>query len=282
MRVAVLQVNSQADKAENIRVACDLVDRAAGAGADLAVLPEYVDFLGPNEAALASAETIPGPTSAIFAAKARQHGLWLLAGSIRELSDDPGHVYNTSLLFDRDGAIVATYRKIHLYDVELTGNVSARESATVSPGCEIVTADIEGHRAGLSICYDLRFPELYRALALDGAEILCVPAAFTMFTGKDHWEILLRARAIENQCFVIACGQTGKHEPNNTCYGRSMIIDPWGTVLATAPDGVGLACADLDFAHLRRIREQLPALANRQPAAYEQHKAGKLVGAGVM
>ena len=280
MRVAVLQVNSQADKAENIRVACDLIDRAAGVGADLAVLPEYVDFLGPKEPALAAAEPIPGPTSDTFAAKARQHGLWLLAGSIRERGDDPDHSYNTSLLFDRGGQIVAKYRKVHLYDVELSGNVSAKESATITPGCDIVTAEIEGHRAGLSICYDLRFPELYRAAALDGAEILFVPAAFTMFTGKDHWEILLRARAIENQCFVVAAGQIGKHEPNSTCYGRSMIIDPWGTILATAPDTVGLAIADLDFGHQRRIREQLPALANRQPAVYEQHAAGKLAGAG--
>jgi deaminated glutathione amidase len=278
MRVAVLQVNSQADKAENIRAACAMIDRAAGAGADLAVLPECVDYLGPKAGALDAAEVIPGPTSEAFAAKARQHGIWVLGGSIREVSEDPGHNYNTSLLFDRNGAIVAKYRKIHLFDIELAGNVSAQESATISPGGEIVVAEIEGHRAGLSICYDLRFPELYRAAALDGAELLFVPAAFTTFTGKDHWEILLRARAIENQCFVIAAGQFGKHEPNNSCYGRSMVIDPWGTVLATAPDGVGMAVADLDFGHLRRIREQLPSLANRRPAAYERHAAGRLVG----
>lgn len=274
MRVAVLQTNSQADKAENIRVACELIDRAAGAGADLAVLPECVDFMGPKEVA-PPAETIPGDLSARFGAKARQHGIWLLAGSFREQGDDPAHSFNTSLLFDRDGNIVAKYRKIHLYDVELRGNVSVRESDTIAPGGEIVTADIEGHRAGLSICYDMRFPELYRAAALDGAELLFVPAAFTMFTGKDHWEVLLRARAIENQCFVIAAGQIGKHEPNGTCYGRSMIIDPWGTVLATAPDSVGIAVADLDFAQQERIREQLPSLANRQPAVYERH-AGRV------
>ncbi|HET8625897.1 MAG TPA: carbon-nitrogen hydrolase family protein [Thermomicrobiales bacterium] len=268
MRIAVLQVNSQADKAHNIAVALDLVGRAAGVGADLAVLPEYVDFLGPDEQARAAAEPIPGPTSAAFAAAAREHGIWLLAGSIREAGDDPGRSYNTSLLFDRAGAQVARYRKIHLYDVELAGNVSARESATIAPGCEIVTAEVEGHPVGLSICYDLRFPELYRAQALRGAEILFVPAAFTLFTGKDHWEVLLRARAIENQCFVVAAGQTGKHEPHAACYGRSMIIDPWGTVLATAPDGVGMALADLDFAHLRRIRAELPSLANRRPEAY--------------
>ncbi|HEX5502341.1 MAG TPA: carbon-nitrogen hydrolase family protein [Thermomicrobiales bacterium] len=268
MRIAVLQVNSRADKARNIEVALDLIDRAAGAGADLAVLPEYVDFLGPDEPALAAAEPIPGPTSRAFADKARERGLWLLAGSIREAGDDPGRSYNTSLLFDRRGEQVAKYRKIHLYDVEIAGNVSVKESATIAPGREVVTADVEGHTVGLSICYDLRFPELYRAQALRGAEILFVPAAFTLFTGKDHWEVLLRARAIENQCFVVAAGQTGKHEPGAACYGRSMVIDPWGTVLATAPDGVGLALADIDFAHLRRIRAELPALANRRPEAY--------------
>ncbi|MDI3339396.1 MAG: carbon-nitrogen hydrolase family protein [Sphaerobacter sp.] len=268
MRIAVLQVNSRDNKAENIRVALELVERAAAAGADVAVLPEYVDFLGPKEAGVAVAEPIPGPTSEAFAAKARELGIWLLGGSIREQGPDPEHIYNTSLLFNRQGEIVAKYRKIHLYDVELTGNVSAQESATVAPGCEVVTADIEGHIAGLSICYDLRFPELYRALTLRGAEILFVPAAFMLFTGKDHWEVLLRARAIENQCFVVAAGQYGKHEPDVTCYGRSMIIDPWGTVLATAPDGVGMAIADIDFAQLRRIRQQLPSVANRRPDVY--------------
>jgi len=268
MRVAVLQTNSRHDKAENIRVALELVERAAAAGADLAVLPECVDYMGPKEGGLAAAEPIPGPTSEAFAAKARELGIWLLSGSMREVSEDPSHTYNTSLLFNRQGECVAKYRKIHLFDVELTGNVSAQESATVSPGDEIVTAEIEGHTVGMTICYDLRFPELYRALTLRGAEILFVPAAFTLFTGKDHWEILLRARAIENQCFVVAANQTGKYEPDGANYGRSMIIDPWGTVLATAPDGVGMAIADLDFAQLKRIREQLPSVANRRPEVY--------------
>jgi len=280
MRIAVLQVNSQDNKAENIRVALDLLDRAASAGADVAVLPEYVDFLGPKEAALAAAEPIPGPTSEAFAAKARERGMWVLGGSIRETGDDPGHSYNTSLLFNRQGELVAKYRKVHLFDVEIAGNVSAKESATIAPGCEIITAEIEGHTVGLSICYDLRFPELYRALALKGAEILFVPAAFTLFTGKDHWEVLLRARAIENQCFVVAAGQIGKHEPNAACYGRSMVIDPWGTVLATAPDTVGMALADIDFGQLRRIREQVPSLANRRPGVYEEEARRQALIAG--
>jgi deaminated glutathione amidase len=280
MQVAVLQVNSRENKAENIKVALELLDRAAGAGADLAVLPEYVDFLGPKELALQVAESVPGPTSEAIAARARQHGMWVLGGSIRERSDDPGHSYNTSVLFDRGGSLAAKYRKIHLYDVEISGSVSTQESAIISPGSELVTADIEGHTAGLSVCYDLRFPELYRGLAVRGAEILFVPAAFMLYTGKDHWEILLRARAIENQCFVIAADQFGKHQPNMTCYGRSMIIDPWGTILATAADGVGMAVADLDFDRLRRIRSELPSLANRRPEAYTADHRGLVSARG--
>ncbi len=268
MRVAVLQTNSRGDKAANVEAALVLLDRAAGAGADLAVLPENVDYMGRRDGIEAAREPIPGPTSQAFAAKARQHGMWVVGGSIHELSEEPGKSYNTSLLFDRRGEIVARYRKVHLYDVEIPGRVSARESTTVSAGCELVTAEIEGHLAGMSICYDLRFPELYRALAVRGAELLFVPAAFMLYTGKDHWEVLLRARAIENQCFVVAAGQVGSSEPNVTCYGRSMVVDPWGTVLATAPDGVGMAVADLDFDHLRRVRAELPSLANRRPDVY--------------
>lgn len=264
MRVAVLQTNSQDDKTKNIEVALDLVAQAADAGADVAVLPECVDYLGSSVEALKVAEPIPGPTSEVFARSAREHGVWLLAGSIHEQGDKLGRSYNTSLLFDRQGEIVAKYRKIHLFDIEIEGSVSARESATISAGQEIVTADIEGRTAGLSICYDLRFPELYRALALQGAQIMFVPAAFTLFTGKDHWEVLLRARAIENQCFVVAAAQVGKHPPNEACYGRSMIVDPWGTVLVTAPDTVGMTMAELNFEQLRQTREQLPSLANRR------------------
>ncbi|MDI3339264.1 MAG: carbon-nitrogen hydrolase family protein [Sphaerobacter sp.] len=271
MRIAVLQTNSRDNKAENIAVALELIERAAAAGADLAVLPEAVDYLG--EHGQAQAEPIPGPTSEAFAAKAREHRIWLLAGSIHEAGGDPsGRAYNTSLLFNRQGELVATYRKLHLYDVELTGNVSVKESDQIAPGDEIVTADIEGHRAGLAICYDLRFPELFRLHALEGAELLLLPAAFTLFTGKDHWEVLLRARAIENQCFVAAAGQTGKY-PGGQSYGRSMIVDPWGTVLATAPDGVGMAVADIDFDRLRRVRAQLPSLANRRPDVYHLGRA---------
>jgi deaminated glutathione amidase len=264
MRVAVCQLNAREDRAANLMVARDLLDRAASAGADLAVLPEYVDYLGPASGA-PKPEPIDGEFAAFFAGAARELGIWVHAGSFHEIGPDVGRTYNTSLVFDPRGELAAVYRKIHLYDVEIAGRVSYQESRTVAPGAETVVADIDGVRTGLSICYDLRFPELYRQLAVaGGAKVLVVPAAFMMHTGRDHWEVLLRARAIENQCYVVAAGQIGDHEPGRTCFGRSMIIDPWGIVLAQAPDTVGIVMADLDLGRLEEIRRELPSLANRR------------------
>ncbi|SCF06306.1 carbon-nitrogen hydrolase family protein [Micromonospora mirobrigensis] len=264
MRVAVCQLNARDDRAANLAAAETLLERAAAAGADLAVLPEYVDYLG-REAGMPTPEGVDGVVGTFFAETARRLGIWVIAGSFHEAGPDPDRTWNTSLVFDRTGALAAGYRKIHLYDVEIPGRVSYRESATVAPGDQPVVVDVEGLRVGLSICYDLRFPELYRELATSGgAELLVVPAAFMMHTGRDHWEILLRARAIENQCFVAAAGQTGDHDPGRTCFGRSMVIDPWGTVLAQVPDGTGLTVVELDLDRLRTIRAELPSLANRR------------------
>jgi predicted amidohydrolase len=264
MRVAVCQLNSREDRDHNLAVARDLLERAAAAGAELAVLPEYVDYLGPGKTA-PKPEGADGEFAAFFAAAARELGLWVLAGSFHEAGPDEERTYNTSLVFDPQGSLVASYRKIHLYDVEIAGRVSYQESRSVAPGTDTVVADIAGVRTGLSICYDLRFPELYRRLAVQGdARVLVVPAAFMLHTGRDHWEVLLRARAIENQCYVVAAGQIGDHEPGRTCFGRSMIIDPWGTVVAQAPDTVGIVTADLDLDRLEQIRSELPSLANRR------------------
>jgi predicted amidohydrolase len=263
MRVAVCQLNSRDDRDHNLGVARGLLERAAAAGADLAVLPEYVDYLGPGKTA-PKPEPIDGEFAQFFARTARELGLWVHAGSFHEVGPDDEHTYNTTLVFSPGGELAATYRKIHLYDVEIAGRVSYQESRSVSPGERTVVADIAGIPTGLSICYDLRFPELYRRLAIDGARVLVVPAAFMMHTGRDHWEVLLRARAIENQCYVVAAGQIGDHEPSRTCFGRSMVIDPWGTVLAQAPDDVTIATAELDLARLEKIREELPSLANRR------------------
>ncbi|NUT33463.1 MAG: carbon-nitrogen hydrolase family protein [Hamadaea sp.] len=264
MRVAVCQLNSRADRAVNLKVAGDLLDRAAAGGADLAVLPEYTDYLGPA-ATQPDPEDADGEYARFFADAARRLRMWVLAGSFHETGPDSEHTFNTSLLFDRSGVAAATYRKIHLYDVDIPGRVSYQESSVVAPGDRAVVTDVEGVRVGLSICYDLRFPELYRRLATDGAaQVLLVPAAFMAHTGRDHWEVLLRARAIENQCYVVAAGQIGDHDPGRTCYGRSMVIDPWGTVVAQAPDEVGVTLADLDLDRVARIRQELPSLANRR------------------
>jgi deaminated glutathione amidase len=263
MRVAVCQVNSRSDRNANLATAEEMLNRAAAAGADLAVLPEYVDYLGPTESE-PKPEAVDGEFATVFAEAARRLRMWVIAGSFHEVGPDERHTYNTSLVYDRTGAVAATYRKVHLFDIEIPDRVSYQESRTVSPGTELTTVDVDGVRVGLSICYDLRFPELYRRLAVDGAKVLVVPAAFTTHTGRDHWEVLLRARAIENQCYVVAAGQSGDHDPGRSCFGRSMVVDPWGTVIAQAVDGVGLTVADLDFDRLARIRAELPSLANRR------------------
>lgn len=269
MKAAVVQLQVTEDIAANLSTSLDLVRQAAEAGAEIIVLPEAVDYWGDKEGVSQIKSDVPGPVSDRFAAAAREHGVWLLAGSLHENIPDGDRTYNTSVLFNRQGIEVARYRKLHLYDVQIPGRVDALESASIAPGDEVVTADLEGHCAGLTICYDIRFPELYRELADRGAEIVFLPAAFMLFTGKDHWEPLIRARAIENQCFMLASGQQGIGKNGKATYGRSMIVDPWGTVLATAPDGNGFAIAELDFDNLTRIRRELPSLANRRKEVFE-------------
>jgi predicted amidohydrolase len=261
----VCQLNSRADRTANLAAAIDQLDQAAAAGADLAVLPEYVDYLGPA-AGEPKPEPVDGEFAGVFAAAARRLSMWVVAGSFHEVGPDPQHNYNTTLVFDRSGALTATYRKIHLFDIDLAGRpeVSYQESRRVAPGADVACVDVEGVRFGLSICYDLRFPELYRRLAVDGARVLVVPAAFTTHTGRDHWELLLRARAVENQCYVIAAAQSGEHDPGRSSYGHSMVVDPWGTVVAQAVDGVGIVVADLALDRVERIRSELPSLANRR------------------
>lgn len=264
MRAAVVQLQVGPDLQKNLARASELVRDAASAGAELIALPETFDFRGKDEDVPNIKSDIPGPVSDQFATLSKELGIWLQAGSIHENIPGQDRTYNTALLFDPEGNEIARYRKLHLYDVQIPGRVDAKESNSIAPGGGVVTADINGHTAGLTICYDIRFPELYRQLADRGAEIVFVPAAFTMYTGKDHWEVLIRARAIENQCFMLASGTHGVDAEGKATYGRSMIVDPWGTVLATAPDGDGYAMANLDFTYLKRIREELPSLANRR------------------
>ncbi len=267
MRVAACQVNSRADRAANLAAALELLERAAAAGADVAVLPEYLDYLGPPEGE-PKPEPVDGEFATVLSDAARRLSMWVVGGSFHEIGPDTAHTFNTTLVFDRTGSLAAAYRKIHLFDIDIPDrpDVSYRESRRVAPGTDVTTVDVEGVRFGLSICYDLRFPELYRQLAIAGAQVLLVPAAFTTHTGRDHWEVLLRARAIENQCYVVAAGQSGDHDPGRSSFGRSMVVDPWGTVVAQAVDGVGLVVSELDLDRLERIRVDLPSLANRRLA----------------
>jgi predicted amidohydrolase len=268
MRAAAIQLNSTNDKARNLELAGRLVRDAARDGAELVVLPEKWNLLGAATELEAGAEELEDGAS-IGAARewARELGIHLVAGSIAERVAGAERLFNTSALIDPSGRLAAVYRKIHMFDVEV-GGVTYRESEHEQPGEEIVTASAGTVEIGLSVCYDLRFPELYRILAVRGARLITVPSAFTLATGRDHWEVLVRARAIENQAFLIAPDQVGEAPPHYSSYGRSMIVDPWGVVLAQAADHQCFVAADLDLERQEQIRESLPSLANRRPQAY--------------
>ena len=267
MRVAICQMNAGGgDVRENVATATRLLDEAGAGGADLAGLPELWPLYGSYDQMRGIATPIPGPLTDVIAEVARARSMWIVGGSVPEAADD--RVFNTSCLFDRDGEIVARYRKIHLFDVDLPGEPPMRESAVFTAGEELVTHDTDMGRIGLSICYDVRFPELYRGLMTLGAEIVCVPSAFTEVTGRAHWEVLLRVRAIEEQCFIVApaqWGPWGRPEDGRRTYGNSIVVDPWGEVLVRAPrEGDGVWFADLDMARLQHVRETLPALQHRR------------------
>ena len=268
MRVAAVQLNSTADPAANLASADRLTRAAAADGARLIVLPEKWTAIGSDEQQRGAAQTLAGPAVEWARAIARELGVDLVAGSILELVPGQDKLANTSVHVDPQGELRATYRKLHMFDVEVGGR-TYRESDIEAPGEEIVLSETaDGVPLGLSICYDLRFPELYRILAVRGALAIVVPAAFTLATTRDHWETLLRARAIENQAFLIAANQVGAHPGGHRSGGRSMIVDPWGLVLAQAPDRECYVIAELDLERQAEIREQLPSLANRRPAAY--------------
>ena len=259
---AVVQMSSGADRAGNVRRASGFVREAAARGVRLVVLPEVFAWRGPRAEEAAVAEPIPGPITARLAALARELAIHLCAGSLLERVPGEARAYNTSCLFDPRGELVARYRKLHLFDVDLPGRVSVRESTTRAPGAEVTAAPTELGTLGLSVCYDLRFPELYRRLMRAGAEVLLVPSAFTFPTGAAHWEVLCRARAIENQCYLVAPDQAGTSPHGFADYGESLIVDPWGRVLARAGDGEGVITAEIDRAYLARVRRELPCLAH--------------------
>jgi predicted amidohydrolase len=270
LRVACVQLTAGPDKAANLVKAEALVARAASLGAELVALPEKWNLVGDAEVLHAGAETLEdGESVRALSAWAKRHGIVLVGGSIAERREGREKLSNTSLVVNGDGELVASYRKIHLFDVEVGGQVY-RESEAEEPGDEVVVTEAGGWKIGLTVCYDLRFPELYRLLALAGAELVTVPANFTLRTGMDHWQVLLRARAIENALYVLAPGQIGEPAPGRPSYGRSLVVDPWGTLIAQAPDLETVVVADLDRASMLDIRKRLPALSQRRPDVYRR------------
>jgi deaminated glutathione amidase len=269
MKVSLVQMNSINDKAANIAAARALIERAvAEESPDWVLLPEQFDWAGGVKGDKArNAETLPGgPAYAMAQELAAKHGIFLHAGSFMEKIEGDDRIHNTSVVFDREGREIARYRKIHLFDVTAPDGVSYKESATVKPGDLVVTYDCEGVKVGCTICYDLRFPGLFQALADRGAEMIAVPSAFTQQTGKDHWEVLLRARAIETETYVCAAAQTGTFTVNNetrATYGHSLVADPWGLVVAKASDGVGVVSTRLDMALVKRVRKMIPVAQHK-------------------
>jgi len=262
---AAVQMTSIADRAKNLDNALRLVNLAADLGAELVGLPENFSFMGHDEERIAGAETLEGPSLSAVRDVSRRRRIHVLAGSFAERVKDPGKTANTSVLVAPDGTLAAIYRKIHLFDVAIPDGARYAESETVVPGEAVVTAETALGSIGLSVCYDLRFPELYRRLASRGAEIVCVPSAFTLFTGKDHWEVLVRARAIENLAYVLAPAQAGRHSATRVTFGNAMVVDPWGVVLARCPgEGEGVCLAPMRRERIEQVRRDIPALKHRK------------------
>jgi deaminated glutathione amidase len=263
---AVVQLTSTSDAARNVDTAERLIRRAARYGAKLVATPENTDFLGPHAEKVRRAEPLDGPLCERFGALAAELGITLVLGSFAERAVGGERCHNTSVVFGPDGRVVASYRKIHLFDVDVSADARFRESDTVAPGSELALADSAVGCIGMSVCYDLRFPELYRALRDRGATLITIPSAFTLTTGKDHWEPLIRARAIETQCWVLAPGQSGRHDDDGLrqSWGHSMIVDPWGHVVARASDGPGLALAEIDPERVVEVRRGMPVASHRR------------------
>ncbi len=267
MRAAVVQLNSQDDVGANLERSTHWIGEAAKMGAELVVLPENFAFTGEEAKKREVAETLStdqaGPIVSALVAAAKKNNVFVIGGGMPEKSGDFERPFNASVLVDADGRIASVYRKVHLFDVDLADGTNIRESDATKAGKDVVVSDVRGAKVGMSICYDLRFPEMYRKLVDAGARVVTIPAAFTLTTGKDHWHVLMRARAIENEVFVLAAAQHGKHPRGRQTYGKALICDPWGDVLAQCGEGEGCAVANLDFAYQDRVRASLPCLDHR-------------------
>ncbi|MEA3284743.1 MAG: carbon-nitrogen hydrolase family protein [Synergistota bacterium] len=267
--VAAAQMDSGPEKEINLIHMEGMIEEAGKRGASLIVFPETSTLLPSSGIEKEEgAEPVPGPSTDRLSKAAREAGIWVHSGSLLERIEGNEKCYNTSVLISPKGEVTAKYRKIHLFDVNVHDGPSVRESASYASGNEIVMAETPLGNIGMSICYDLRFPELYRILAMRGAQVLVVPACFTSDTGKEHWEPLLRARAIENLCYVVAPGQVGS-KPRYRAHGKSMVVDPWGTVTACRASGEGLVLAEVDLDRLESLRHSVPCLQNRRPDAYD-------------
>lgn len=271
MRITVVQTTSIADKQRNIAEATGLIERAVATDRpDAVVLPEVWSWRGgTTKDKLAAADPIPGgPAYEALQTLARRHKVWIHGGSMIEHIPGAAQVYNTTCVFDRSGREVARYRKIHMFDITTPDGTPYNESTTIRAGEEVVLYDLEGFKVGCTICYDMRFAELFIALAKRGADIIMVPSSFTLQTGKDHWEVLLRARAIETQTYIVAPGQYGSYVDgkggSRLSYGHSLIADPWGHVVAKVSDGAGYATANIDKAEIGRVRQMIPLASHRR------------------
>ncbi|MGR3311179.1 MAG: carbon-nitrogen hydrolase family protein [Candidatus Brocadiales bacterium] len=267
--VAAVQLNSGEDKEKNLKIACGLIDRATALGARVVILPEMFNCYTTMAAMVRCAENVNGPTINALTKKAKENKINIICGSIFEKAEKDGRAYNASVALNSEGEILEIYRKIHLFDVDISGQVTFKESQGVASGNKIVTVEIEGFTAGITICYDLRFPELFRTLTLRGAQIIFMPSAFTAATGRFHWEALLKARAIENQVYIVAANQFGTHPNGLKSYGRSMIIDPYGRVIAEAgTDGETVITSTLDMDLMENTRKEMPLLQHRRGDLY--------------
>jgi len=263
MKIGLGQMNSRTDKPANIASAKTMVKELADAGASLIILPEYFNFLGPDSQMTENAEPADSSTSLdMLRESAREHNIYVHIGSFLEKEGD--RVFNTGMVFNPAGETIAKYQKIHLFDVQIPGGKTYLESKTISPGENVVTFTIDDLTFGMATCYDLRFPEMFRRLSEMGAEVILIPSAFTMQTGRDHWELLLRARAVENLCWVAAPNQYGFSPPDNICYGRSMVINPWGLITGQATDGITTLTAEIDSSIVHQTRSTFPALDHRR------------------